>query len=501
LKSCIVNNFSPRALPGFAAKKTALLINPPVYDTQYWAQWSQPYGLLRIGALLKRYGYKRIELFDFMEVEEPQKIHKHRINPEESYAEDDKPSTPIRPYVISKGSEELKLFKYHFGRTWAEFEAWLDERFPRRGPDEIYISAIMTYWWESVRDLTLRLKRRFPKSTILLGGIYPTLAPEHAKEFTAADIIVVGEVEEANDLWTDLSLYERPPAYAIITPSRGCPYSCAYCAANILNGGRRTVRVRPPGDVLAEMRDKYEKFGIKEFAFYADFLLWRPLENLAKILEGIIREKLPFRLHAPEGLDVSILSSSQRLIDLMKAAGFQKIYLPCESIDEGFLAQMDRRHVRLEHFVKAAKMCERAGFRLRNLYVNAFVLYGLPEERLDTVVKTIIFVSEIVGSIIPMLFTPVPATRVYRRYLPYIKERGWDKALHMLNGKLYPFLGLNEGSISDYIDLQRLMFMLNSNYRTRSFQLFGDSRVSELFRENLNNDLGLVIERYKRGAG
>ena len=32
----------------------ALLINPPIYDTQYWAQWAQPYGLLRIGALLKK---------------------------------------------------------------------------------------------------------------------------------------------------------------------------------------------------------------------------------------------------------------------------------------------------------------------------------------------------------------------------------------------------------------------------------------------------------------
>ncbi|HIC95568.1 TPA: radical SAM protein [Candidatus Bipolaricaulota bacterium] len=496
--SSIVNNFSPRLLPGSPARKTALLVNPPVYDTQYWAQWSQPYGLLRIAALLKKYGYKRIELFDFMEVEDPKKIHKHRINPNESYAEEDEPSTPIRPYLIAKDGEELKLFKYHFGKTWAEFEQWLDERFPRRGPDEIFISAIMTYWWESVRDLTLRLKRRFPKSTILLGGIYPTLVPQHAKEFTAADLIVVGEVAEANDLWTDLSLYEKPPSYAIITPSRGCPFACAYCAANVLNDGKRMVRFRPPEDVLAEMRDKYETYGIKEFAFYADFLLFRPMENFAKVLEGIIQEKLPFRLHAPEGLDVSVLSSSQRLIDLMKAAGFQKIYLPCESIDEQFLCRMNRQHVRTEHFVKAVKMCERAGFRLRNRYVHAFVLYGLPEEKIDTVVKTIIFVSEIVGSIIPMLFTPVPATQVYQRYLPYIKERGWDKDLHMLNGKLYPFLELNEGSVSDYIDLQRLMFMLNSNYRTRSFQLFGNTRVSELFRRNLNDDFGSVIKRYKQ---
>lgn len=33
--SSIVNDFSLRMLPGLPARKTALLINPPVYDTQY----------------------------------------------------------------------------------------------------------------------------------------------------------------------------------------------------------------------------------------------------------------------------------------------------------------------------------------------------------------------------------------------------------------------------------------------------------------------------------
>ena len=29
------------------------------------------------------------------------------------------------------------------------------------------------------------------------------------------------------------------PQYTILTTSRGCPFKCAYCAANILNEGRR----------------------------------------------------------------------------------------------------------------------------------------------------------------------------------------------------------------------------------------------------------------------
>jgi len=497
----IVYQFNLRNLSGEPSQKSALLINPPVYDTQYWAEWSQPYGLLRIAALLKKHGYRRLELFDFMETlpNGKRKVHQHRINPGETYAEQDKPSRPIHPYIIEKDGGRLELFKYHFGKTWQEFDEWLQAQgfTADHPPDEVFVSAIMTYWWESVRDLTLRLKRCFPKSTIILGGIYPTLVPQHAARMTAADIIVVGEVEEANDLWTDLSLYERPLAYAIITPSRGCPFNCAYCAQRTINNGRRTVHFRPPEDIMAEMRHKYETYGIRDFAFYADFLLWRFEENFQRVLELIVEERLPFRLYAPEGLDVRLLSQSQRLVDLMKAARFQKIYLPCESIDDEYVRSLNRQHVRLEHFVRAVKMCERAGFQLRNMDVNAFVLYGLPHESIDQVVKTILFVSEMVGSIIPMLFAPVPATQLYNDYLPYFRERGWDRDLHMLNGKLYPFLAMNEGSIEDYIDLQRLMFTLNAHYRSRSFQVFGDTRVSAAFRDNLCNGFEATIRRYK----
>jgi hypothetical protein len=500
----IVHRFDMRDLPGAPQQKTALLVNPPVYDTQYWAQWAQPYGLLRIATLLKKHGYKRLALFDFMETDERRKVGRHRINVGEFYDERDDPTRPIRPYVIAKDGESLNLYKYHFGHTWPEFEAWLDKQGfdAAHPPDEVWISAVMTYWWESVRDLAVRLKRRFGgKTTILLGGIYPTLVPEHAARYTQADLIVVGEVEEANDLWLDLSLYETPPTYAIITPSRGCPYHCAYCAQRTINNGRRTVHYRPHEDIVAEMRHHHEAYGIRDFAFYADFLLWDYEANFQRVLELLIADKSRyFRLYAPEGLDTRSLSQSQRLVDLMKAAHFQKIYLPCENIDDGFLDALNRRHVRLEHFVKAVKMCERAGFSMRNMDVNAFVLYGLPGETIDNVVKTILFISEIVGSTIPMLFTPVPSTRMYQQHLSYFRERGWDQDLHMLNGKLFPFLAMNEGSVEDYIDLQRLMFTLNAHYRSRSFQIFGDTRVSAAFRDNLRNGFEATIHRCKQGG-
>ena len=208
-------------------------------------------------------------------------------------------------------------------------------------------------------------------------------------------------MKAANDLWPDLSLYEIAPSYAIVTPARGCPFNCAYCAQLTINAGQRKVRYRPVEEILREMQSAQDTYDIKDFAFYADFLLWDHEHYFQPLLEALIKDDRFYRLYAPEGFDTKFLSQSQRLVDLLKASNFQKIYLPCESIDDRFLTELNRRHVRLEHFVKAAQMCEKAGFSLRHMDINAFLLYGLPGERIDAVVKSILFVSEIVGSIIP----------------------------------------------------------------------------------------------------
>lgn len=507
----IARHFSPDSLPGNPCRKTALLINPPVYDTQYWAEWSQPYGLVRIAALLAKKRYKRVEFFDFMEAtplsgdpkdpEGKRGVPKHRIHCDEAYAEQSGPAFRARPYVIEKGGERLDLFKYHFGKTWDEFELWVKANdLAKHPPHEIYIASVMSYWWESTRDLIARLRRLLGhKPKIIIGGIYSSIAPEHAARYTGADIVVAGEVCEANDLWTDLSLYRKTPTYAIITPSRGCPYNCHYCAARTLNGGVQQVRFRKVDDIFAEMRDKYDRFGIRDFALYADFLLIRHQDNLMPLLRKIVEAKMPWRLYAPEGLDTRFLAGSQELCDLLKAAHFQKIYLPVENADDGVLMSLNRKHVKLRHVVEAAQNIGRAGFRVRHQDVSGYCLYGLPGETIASVVQTAMFVSDVIGSIIPMLFAPVPSTQLFDKHHAYYRERGWcDESgmvrdLHMLNGKLFPFLRVNEGTVADYIDIQRMMFMLNESYRSKSFSVFGPGSVAKSFRQ--------VIVNFKNAQG
>ena len=47
------------------------------------------------------------------------------------------------------------------------FEEFEEERWV---PDEVWITSIMTYWWESTLDTVLLMKRLFPRARIRIGG-------------------------------------------------------------------------------------------------------------------------------------------------------------------------------------------------------------------------------------------------------------------------------------------------------------------------------------------
>lgn len=48
----------------------------------------------------------------------------------------------------------------------------------------------MTFRWHSVRDCLALTKEVYPNIPIVLGGIYATLAYEHAKKHSGADFVI-----------------------------------------------------------------------------------------------------------------------------------------------------------------------------------------------------------------------------------------------------------------------------------------------------------------------
>lgn len=399
-------------------------------------------------------------------------------------------------------------------------------------PDEIWVTSIMTYWCESTLDILLLLKRVFPEAKLRVGGIYPTLAPRHLYHALAADghkfevvrgrdlaiengvvtngdCIVTGEIPGASNEDLDFEVYremtrrqeerERLPEYAILTTSRGCPFDCAYCAQKAYNEGSLKVRIRPVDRTVAEIRHKYHDYGIHRIAFYEDnFLLEKP--NIEALLRRLVelKDEMPhLHLHAPEGVEVRLLHDDLNFVKLMKESGFERVYLPLENMSRDVTRAWNRRHSHADLFEQAVKTCQDANFQLHNMEVNAFILFGIPDEDLQDVVNTMFYASEMVGGLVPMLFTPVPGSIMFEQYEEYLfEEMGFD--LHHLNGKLYPFLHYNAerkgARLEDYVALESLAFRLNAKSMGRTFALNGSNRVYQSLREVLAKRQGIECE-------
>jgi radical SAM superfamily enzyme YgiQ (UPF0313 family) len=495
-----------------------------VYDSQYWAHWSLPYGLLRVASWLRGQGYL-LKLIDCMEANKTRTARKkmrkvrkfcsiEEYVPPKWQGFTPKPDEKIE-CCFGTPPEELReqLKAIRAKAKSARSSLFAVDVFPE--PDEIWISSIMTYWWESTRDVIQVCREVFPKAAIRVGGIYPTLAPEHAvanlglqnplhlqgrelnpldRNQQKRDIIVSATIPDANPLPLDLDLYladgagdpepgGRPPDYTILTTSRGCPFTCGYCAANVLNEGRK-VWVREYDGAYEEVKQRFSQ-GIREFCFYEDNLLLGKgnfIELIRKIADD--RDLDGIELHAPEGIEVRLLH--REVIQLMRRAGFKKLYLPLETVNVKMQKQWGRTHTNMDKFFYALENAVEAGYKLHCQDINCFILFGLPDEDLQAVYDTVVFASSRVGSVIPMLFTPVPNTPMFELYHEYIEEKKFD--LHHLNGKLLPFLDYNrrkypELSPRDYFALEGLMWRLNAKVRAESFSFGGDGRVSRAFRD------------------
>jgi biotin synthase-like enzyme len=525
----------------------ALLIQPPVYDTQYYPEWSMPSGLLKISSWLRTLGYD-IRLLDCLFPDKNGEV-KQRVRsvvqvcstlewPLEQYREMSKER-------LGRFTAELPhphRYKYEFGMGLADVERHLRER-PMNDllhadkvwvPDEVWITSIMTYWWESTRDTVRLVKRLFPHAKIRVGGIYPTLAPHHLRSALKADgfdfelvrgrdlqvtqekgrttvrngdCIVTGEVPGASECDLDFECYrqmtrdldgeERLPRYAILMTSRGCPFDCSYCAQKAYNEGQLKVRFRRAEDTFAEIKDKYKRYRVHEFAFYEDnFLLAKAnVEKLLRLLLAAKAELPHLKLYAPEGVEVRLLHQDLAFVKLMKDTGFQSVYLPLETLSRDATKAWNRRHSHAALFEKAVKICHDANFKLHEMELNAFILFGMPGEKLQDVVNTMFYASEQVGGLVPMLFTPVPGSIIFEQFKEYLlDEMGFD--LHHLNGKLYPFLAYNAAlsgvALSDYEALESLAFRLNAKTMGKTFQLDASNSVYRALRNVLAQQEGIA---------
>ncbi|MBU0465538.1 MAG: radical SAM protein [Proteobacteria bacterium] len=418
-----------------------LCINPWIHDFAAFDFWAKPLGLLSIAAILREKGLT-VSFLDCLDRFHPKETQTAKVLWDGR--------GPLRKTKIPLPCG-LENIDKQFSRYGIKPQWFASDLKQIRKPDLIFVTSLMTYWATGVKETLEMVKEICPHVPIVLGGIYASLCFEHAKQNTRADLVIKGpgephlkkilkeftgfEIDDA-DLSGDLDAFPYPAldlqhkiAYAPILTSRGCPFSCEYCASSFLEP---ELRQRSPENVFKEIEHWHQGHGVKNFAFYDDALLINAKQFAFPLFEKIIASKIDVFFHTPNALHIKPIT--EQAAQLMFKAGFKTIRLGLETDDFSKNRSHDKK-VGGNDFYTAVEHLKAAGFTKNQ--VGAYLLCGLPGQNIDELERSIRLVKD--TGILPVLayYTPIPHTPMWETA---VKHSKFDLFKHPVftNNTLFP---------------------------------------------------------------
>ncbi len=284
----------------------------------------------------------------------------------------------------------------------------------------------LSVFYDEVVDLAKKLKSEGKK--VFIGGIHPTFMPRQTLVDTGADYVSLGEgeislkklldagfngdeiqgiysldnlpenplkgetVANLDDLpipdWKQMPPDRYPRAlngdYAknypvgIISTSRGCPFSCKFCASPDFYD--RKIRFRSPENVADEIEYLVKNFGVKEIHFEDDnFTLKR--QHAYDICRLIVERKIKISFSCPNGIRTE--KTDKDLLLMMKKAGCYSIAYGIESANPQILKNINKEE-NLDLVKKSIDFADKCGIE-----TVGFFIFGLLGETKQTIEQTI----------------------------------------------------------------------------------------------------------------
>ena len=187
---------------------------------------------------------------------------------------------------------------------------------------------------------------------------------------------VAGLAGVSRSIVDNLTYFRRGGQIGIET-KRGCPGQCIYCADPIIKG--HTSRLRPPGDVVAELKNLLA-MGIDHFhTCDSEFNLPHDhaIDVCRAVMEAGLADRIRWYAYATPA------AFSRKLAALMLTAGCAGINFGADNGSDEQLERLGRGYGR-EEVVNAARICRELG-----IVFMYDLLLGGPGETLDTLRETI----------------------------------------------------------------------------------------------------------------
>lgn len=332
--------------------------------------------------------------------------------------------------------------------------AGLRSRLESFRPDVIGVTVTTFAFWD-VAAFLREMRARFPHALLIVGGPHPTALPaETLAQVPELDAVVVGEGEEpmlrvavgdapggvAGLAWRDAEedvhlspsapfredldrtklrwemldgfphAYQpnlqsrRPGGTVALVASRGCLYSCVYCASGNLYGSKH--RAHSPEYLARVMEAMEEQFGVRDFYFHDDYFTMRP-EWLEEFCRVMVARGSRFSWSCASRLE----KLEDALLQRMGRAGCYQIGVGVESGSARMLRVMHKGTTpeRLEEGLKR--------IAANGIEVKAYIIIGTREESLRDLWQTMGLLRRArVRHVQVLYFTPLPGSPSYRQY-------------------------------------------------------------------------------------
>ncbi|MDD4869472.1 MAG: radical SAM protein [Kiritimatiellae bacterium] len=356
-----------------------------------------------------------------------------------------------------------RSFHRNMETYYREVEDEIVERVARSEADIVGITCY-TPELDEVEKLARRFKSVKPGVIIIVGGIHPTLHPEHFfYESSPFDFAVVGEgeitlcdlvrairsktelssvlgivfydknkaslviterrpvVENLDDIafpdydGLDMNYYTSASPYSIrgvftrsfyVLSSRGCPSSCVFCVSKRLreyHGARHYERLRSPNSLYNEIKYLQEKYFIDAF-YFIDDLFTLSKDNVRCFCE-LLRSKQNSLIW---GCSSKVNTVDYDILKIMRDAGCIQIDFGVEKGSDTALASL-KKGITVKQIKSTFSNCRNLGIRtFANMLVNT------PGENEKDLCDMFNLLDEIRPNIVSFnIFTPYPGCEIY----------------------------------------------------------------------------------------
>lgn len=369
-----------------------------------------------------------------------------------------------------------------------------------------------------------KLKSETDVSTIVAVGIHVSALPEESlRTYPAVDVVVIGEPEDTSKAliealtsedtnisdvdgicyrtangtikrnkgrsfqadvdslgypdWStvNFSNYKLPildRSYSMINFSRGCPYSCSYCATHTYNG--KKLRNRSVDSLIGEIEYNLD-LGVSDFLFWTE-LMTIDHKHLKEFLNRIISDGLHKTIRWVCNSRVD--SADEQLFSLMKKAGCWQIAFGFEFGNDTILklAKKGGKATTAQGRI-AANAAANAG-----LCVDGHFILGFPGETEETMAETTEYACSL-----PLTFAhfyacvPFPGTPLYHQ----AKENSWI-AGDITKSFNQDYAGLNGDDIISPETVQRYIRKAYRKFYLRPVTITRGLRIPQNFKEHVN---------------